>query len=367
MEGALRAQNPAEAANPFHPARELPKEFPPTIGEHLYKELLKVLPDKDLPTPLGKGGEHLVFEFQDRKNNQIVYKVNYRNTLDVISAARKNNTKEVRRIVDHMRSHSAKREHELNKLREYFGFDSVPVQYSKIVELPVTSKIIFELSPREITEGLPESLPAQVIVQRRVDLPPDAVSINGYYPEADVKALKGVKRYEAEERLDAAHRILIEPYSEDLSPVQRKLILDVYPELGEAIKAADKDLAFRQELENFVRNLIHYVTETGKALDLAGHNNVVITKISKKWKLKLLDALLGDDLSLTRLGPMIERLNSGKELSRYDALFAVNLLNTIRVTNALAGLLDMPERIEFGGLAQVPAEKWRENLIHVVP
>jgi hypothetical protein len=364
MEQALRKEEVKTGiANPIKKPRELPAEIPSSINPTLYKALWEILPEEHGATPLAKGGEHLVFEFVDpedkSKHKNVVYKINFIDSLDVVDAARRGNLKEVDRIVRDMQQAMAKRESKLNEMRKYFGFSAVPVQYAAIKQLPVTPQIIEALKPRTQTGGLPKELPVWITVQRKVDLPPeDTHSINGYYPEANFKYKKGVHLAQAEEEYDAAHRTLTGP-AQKFSGADRMLCLAMFPELKEVLVLAEANPAFRSKLEEFVHALIRYSQETGISLDLAGHENIVITKKGEAWQLKMMDALSARDIRLSQLLPVIEKMRTDKAIDRVDFIYAVNILNTIRLANALAGMLGMPDRISLPGLIEIPAEKWR--------
>ncbi|MFA4954281.1 MAG: hypothetical protein WC641_03145 [Patescibacteria group bacterium] len=364
MEQALRKEEAkTDIANPIKKPRELPADIPSSINPTLYKALWEILPEKNGATPLAKGGEHLVFEFVDpnkkSKHGNVVYKVNFLDSLDIVDAARRGKSKEVDRIVRSMETAMAAREGKLNEMRKYFGFSAVPVQYAAIKQLPVTPQIIEALKPRTKTEGLPKELPVWITVQRKVDLPPeDTHSINGYYPEANFKYKKGVHLAQAEEEYDAAHRTLTGP-AQRFSGADRMLCLAIFPELKDVLVLAEADPSFRSKLEEFVHALIRYTQETGTSLDLAGHENVVITKKGEAWQLKMMDALFAREMRLSHLLPVIEKMRTDQAIDRFDFIYAVNILNTIRIANALAGMLGMPDRISMPGLAEIPAEKWR--------
>ena len=366
------------AGNPFTGSKKESAKPPSTPREDLFASIKRITPDvyaprkwisktrKEIPEiaaprPIGKGGEHLVFEFPDPKHSDVVMKVNFHQTLPVLRAHHQGEI-ERKKAHEKMEEAMVERRSQLNELREDFGHSAVPVQRFMIQDVPVSRDVVERLYPGWLREGtaVPPTLPAWVAFQRRLEFDPEkTVSLTGYYPE---QRNRGEERTEELDNVyDVGHDILIGKET-DLDPEeQRNIVLDMYPELQKVAKKAERNPGFTKKLQETVRKLISYTETTMTALDLAGSNNVVLMQGEKSWDLKMPDALPIEDLTTDDLQQASKELKRGRHLTEENESRSLNVLNTVRVINALALLAGVSERLRVEGLDAVPASTWRKE------
>lgn len=339
--------------------------MPTRMDQGLADALSDLTPETYLPHLIGKGGEHLVFEFDDPKHRNIVYKINFHQTIPFLKY-------DLRNL--HEREAAQKRLHETMKtqkdrltiLRDYFGYHAVPAQHLMVRDIPVSRAVIRRLDPSvlDTVEELPDTVPAWVAVQRRLQLPAgDVVSLNGYYPESPT-ALLDPKDDDALEVYDEAHDFLVgRGFSRKTREDQLLLAFNMYPDLEQVWNRTDGDAAFASKLKETVKQLVAFTNETGMVLDVAGRNNLVLLKQDGDWTLKLPDALFPDErMSMKKLERAAEKLATRSDLGPSEPLFVMNCLNTVRYLNALAIVAGIPDHVVVPGVKDIPAAKWREAI-----
>lgn len=341
------------------------------------------------PTVLGLGGEHLVFEVskkdQPEELRDTVVKINFWQTAPYLQAEMNGDHMKMDEEMEKIRSEIDRRREQFKELRHYFGYGSVPVQRMMVADIPVTPALVKKFAPslRDAERPFPETVPAWVSVQRRLGLPKNEegetyVSLTGYYPEKTYFK-RGVDPDEARRRYDLAHDVLVGKQVEATPREIKQSILELYPDLMPVAKLlkdektfSEADREFTLRLRETVKALIAYSRETLISLDLAGKNNIIMTKEGDAWKLKILDPFTpteaGATVSFTSLQQVIDdvqqRVVEGDEeaLTHGDARRSLNQLNTLRVINALAYLSGIEDRLELEGLKQISAETWRIGL-----
>ncbi|MDQ7815226.1 MAG: hypothetical protein RDU25_05500 [Patescibacteria group bacterium] len=322
---------------------------------------------KHWPYLAAKGGEHLVFSFDDPRLQGIVYKVNYFESLPLLTAWYEGEDAMERKL-DLMREEMDQRTAKLNQMRDYFGFNAVPPQRFVIKKLPVTDSLIMALKAERLVQGmdLPKELPVWTCVQRKIKKPEgQTYSLNGYYPESKVKFGRSWSREDIE-TYDAAHDVLFGgPLSELDQASQEKWVLLEYPELLPLWQAKIGDPVFKKELQQVVKKLIAYTQETGELMELAGAENLVLLKEKAGWQVKLFDALPMKGVSMESLRGITAKLKSGRSLTLQQRYVAMNGLNTLRFINALALIAEVPERMVEPDVMAVPAETWRQEIAKI--
>ena len=376
--------------NPFEERQMLSRyrfgeEFVGAIEERLAEEVkrLSKIPRQkgeaasvlDAGTPPilgGAGGEHLVFGLAKKntpeKMRNVVVKVNIRKTFEIFRPDILEDAAAVERGKVEMEREMESREDRLSEMRRYFGNDAVPVQRFFICDMPISERIVkgwdqLHRHPSHrhwIPEGetlTAKTIPAWVEVQRRIDLDPEkTVSLNGTYLEDATSPLKKLPPDESERSYVQAHEVLIG--RTDLDPEeQHRIVLKVFPTLKRVAERVS-DPAFMKGLQDMVRRLIAYSGETGIPLDLVGKNNVVLTETAQGWRPRLLDPLLPDDHAFSAFGTAAHGARKGWILDGQLRSGVFNALNTVRVTNALAILAGIPDRLRIKDLEKLPADGW---------
>lgn len=345
-----------------------PEEYfkPPTKGRERTVEHFELL---------AEGGEHLVFEFDDPKHRNVVYKVNFHQTLPVlerlVSAAREKDvaksvkiaheaaTRELQEQIEH-------RKDQVTILRDYFGQRAVPVQRLLVREVPVSREVIRQLRPSAEPEGeIPPTIPAWVSIQRRLAIDPErTVMLQGYYPEAAIERADEPGA-EALALYDKGHDLLVGRRGTEDMPheEQESAAIGMYPKL-KAVKRRMADPKFSASLRETTKRLVDFTNETGMPLDVVGKNNVFLFEGEQGWEVKMPDALYPElHLTMSDLSKFADELERDKGLDIYDSVRAMNLLNTVRYVNALAIVAGIPDRVAIPKLKMVPGYVWREALV----
>lgn len=346
-------------------ARDIPRAMRHDAA--LYDAVDELLAPDHEPQLIAKGGEHLVFELQDRrKPRDVVIKVNFRETLPLYDARQDGDTAEEQRLLLEMRQKMRKLKGDLALMKKYFGAQAVPAQQFMIRDVPVTEKVALYLE--DDYEALPdegvEKLPAWISIQRKLDLDSDrTISLDGYYQE---RRLLHQTDTETLEEYDALHRLLaqVEP-GELTDDEQREMINRGFDSMANVSAMAEYDEGFRSKLQEPIRNMIRYTQETRNILDLAGTNNAVMSLVEKSWALRLPDALSTWDVSLDQLKEGAEIVARGGMLEFDLAQKCYYALNTVRVINALAIIAGIEERVDLPYLKNVSPESWRTELMQV--
>jgi hypothetical protein len=322
---------------------------PEGIDPNLYHSVQKIAGDTYEPRLIGKGGEHLVFKFEDPKHPDTVYKVNYLATAALFNA-RASGPKDEAQARESLDREILRRSHRTRELKDYFGHRAVPVQRYMVRDLPVNADTIKNLIPSlNINQNdLPEKIPAWVTVQRKIDIPPEKkLSLNGIYPEFSLDT-----SHEGDRRLyNSVNQILLNQTLSSETPddpeLQKDYICHGYQNLKTIREKAEQDPEFLVALKKVAKQLVQYMQETGNALDLAGKDNLIMIDDETGWNLKMLDPLLNSDVNLTDLIITIRHLRKDKKIPRIEKITALNALNTMRITNALALIADIPDRVRL--------------------
>lgn len=357
------APEPSGAESSKKQKREM--RMPTHMDQGLADALSELTPETYLPHLMGKGGEHLVFEFDDPKHRSIVYKINFHQTIPFLKYDLRN-LHEREAAEKHLQDAMKTQKDRLTILRDYFGYHAVPAQHLMVRDIPVSRDVIRRLDPRVLdkVEELPATVPAWVAVQRRLQLPEgDVVSLNGYYPESPT-ALLDPKDDDALEVYNEAHDLLVgRGMSRETREQQLLLAFNMYPDLEHVWNRTSGDAAFATKLKETAKQLVEFTNETGMVLDVAGKNNLVLLKKDGDWTLKLPDALFPDDqMKMKKLERAAEKLAAGSDLGPSDPLFVMNCLNTVRYINALALVAGIRDRVVVPGVKDIPAARWREAI-----
>jgi hypothetical protein len=303
---------------------------------------------------MARGGEHLVFDFEDPKHADVVYKVNFHESLPLLKAVQRGGS-DKERALEAMLKEMDRRRKELAKLRQYVGHSAVPVQQAMIREIPVTAAIIKALQLPEdgIGQKLPLTVPAWVVLQRKIELGRDYVSLNAYYPEASF--------YPPSQQEELGHRILIGK-ERGLNPdVELDAVLSLYPEFKYLNGLVFNDPGFKSALRQATEQMIEYTQDSGIALDLVGKNNIVLRKMEKGWDLKMVDPMPRGDVRISELAKAAEEFRGQKDTG-VDWEKVMDALNTVRVLNALALFSGSPKRLRVPELEGISAEFLRRKI-----
>jgi len=353
-----------------NPPPEKPKRrpVPRNIAPDAFMAAEKAAEESDWPHEVhlvGKGSESFVFFFEDDKHKDIVYKVNYLNSLDVFCGMMNDDLPRYRQGVIELKKAQKDRQNKLKDLREYFGFSAVPVEKTMIRNMPVNAEIIKSLTgkdytPEQLAKLLP-GVPAMVTVQRKVDIKKqgDEIELGANFPERAI-----AQKPDAATIYDEGYRMLVAQEKNEAwdESYQKKIVNDLYPGLTMIGLHIDQDPQFKESLRSFVTQAIKIGNEKGIYLDLVGHGNAYFVKQPSGWQPKLIDVILPMFMGHENLVENVEKLKQSS-LSYVDKKVTMAAMNSIRTINALAVLSVLTGRINVPELADMPVETWAEGYI----
>lgn len=361
-------------------ARRVIEPAPSSVDPALHSAINQALPERYDPRILAQGGEHLVFRFHEpfegrpkdasgkkrkakERKRELVYKVNFHETKPILKAVVSGDEERVKRALGKMRERIEAKRDSINELRTYFGFDSVPAQQFMVRDVPITPEIVASLDESLVDDSADiESIPAWVEVQREIDLGP-AVSLTGYYPESPKSPLRQKHKKDYAQIFDAGHDVLTGgPISEIHPDTQLDYVLAMYPDLRGVADKAKKNQPFKQGLHELSDKLMDFIEETGIALDLAGRDNMVLIKRGESWSVRFPDVLAPGDFSFINFKLALEDLHSGRAIGARSRVVAANLVNTVRIVNALALISGNDRRLRYPALAGISPEAWRQEV-----
>jgi len=375
---------------------------PKEVTDRLMRSLDALIPREHLPELLAKGGENLVFTFEEeipaktgsseafkKHHPNIVAKVNFLASAAPLHAYiqnEKNETEEIRlqEVERYLQDEIKLRRLHLNDLRISFGKDAVPAEVTLVRRMPISWEAVqaLEVGIEATPEQIPAEFPLQITIQRRLPEVQSKISLTGYYVE---KSLPFGPEWQTERARDAAdqqmrffqecERILGEgdlgtwDYQDLL-----QIVMDAYPTLTRPIQSESASL--RKALRTLTKNMRQYTQKTGNVLDLAGQDNVLLIERNNRWEPRLLDVIIPNECSMreaVRAAGRLKGLQPGKHLNLRDTLSLMNALNTVRLINALTLIghePSKPERFKKGKIpllripefAGIDANRWMEEL-----
>lgn len=334
------------------------------MDAELYHEINKVIPENYDADLIAKGGEHLVFKFDDKNHANIVYKVNYAKSIPLLRSYFLG-TKQFDQAVNRLKEDAKSFNEKYRAMRNFFGPESVPLQRVFVNELPITKAIADNLqSALHIKESeMPKTMPAWASVQEKVDLARHkTVDLTAYYPE---RMLIGGNPFD--EQTAKAH--LTYDLGYDIfatndsgwrdGQAMLRTAFDLYGNMKEIYTFVETDENFRQAARKAVKKMIEYTMETGNVMDLAGQNNAVMSKGNSGWKLVLPDVLHSMDIKTELLSDVAEKIAHGQYVDRMRLNHALSALNTVRILNCLATVTGIDERVDLPALRKSTSDHWR--------
>lgn len=364
--------NPFDEKEPFSGTRV---RIPETIGKELFDAIKDITPDTYAVRPIAKGGEHVVFEFDDTKHRGVVYKINFIKSIPVLKAhvqtenAHISHEIERRKAIEELQEEILERKGQLRELREYFGVAAVPVERIMVREVPVSRRVVDAIQPNQLPAHVdpPDKLPAWVMVQKRLNLASgQAISLQAGQPE-----IPGAMAPKAGETIDdvhqiynIAHDILVGNDVEDIDPeTARDYILDLYPNLHSIAEKIDDDPAFKEKLKTVAEQLIKYTDDTSMVLDFMGKGNIFLVKEKNGWGLKMPDPLPSGECTMFDLAIAAGKLKHNAPLNQNQVYQALLALNALRAINAVAILSGTNKRLKAPNIVtQIDPAIWREQL-----
>jgi len=350
-----RPQAPAVKRNIAKPKKKK-MMFPADLTQAL--ELL--VPLEHLPELMAKGGEHLVFTFEEEKpgtgekrHPNIVYKVNFAQTADALKefiadAGHQPEEDRLRQAEQRLKQEVGTRRRNVQQLRSYFGKDAVPAEQTMVRRLPISFEAVRALKKPIVApkKNLPPEFPMLVTVQRKMPEFDAKISLSGYYLEMNFRLdedrdenkeyFRRQKQFYALCYLVFVEQRLPKDAEEWTGADLDRLIAQMYPELQGLMQKDDP--ALLDELADLVERMRRYSEETGNVLDLAAPGNVLLTEKDERWRPMMPDAILPNECTFdeARLyANYFKRLPPDKHLDYRTVIVLMNALNTVRVINAL--------------------------------
>ncbi|PIR63208.1 MAG: hypothetical protein CO156_04395 [Candidatus Pacebacteria bacterium CG_4_9_14_3_um_filter_40_12] len=295
----------------------------------------------------GYGGRQVVFSFPDHPN--IVGKVEMKPLLQAVEVAVTGGDEAELRA--QFESDKRDREQQLAVLQNYFGSEHVLKQTFSVIKIPVNAdilasvqKIIGDGSERvsqlQSFEG--EYVWSSISFQEKADVVhnPSKITLT-----AGLAELRPVVTPMYQSAYDRVTRASLYNLNEQ-GTVQVADLEKIHPFLSKLLESIKNDEELRTVVAEFVTRAIKYTNETGTIVDIIGQDNVVFFRDeSNAWDYKLIDALY--DQPISAVSNSITRIAEQEQvtLSLAEDASLRNTLNSIRVINALANILNISARI----------------------
>jgi hypothetical protein len=316
----------------------MPGESAPKISQEILIDssvINEPLVLKYKPQLISHGGDNIVFDIQDLR---YVAKVSYK-TLQLLvernllrnlpaNSIEGNTTSEIQRYFE---SESTR----FRALRSYFHNQHVPKQIKRLCAVPLSHRLQNMLFHGEHRDAV-RNFPTVVTVQEKV---------RGLGSKGSTDICSGYAEHEGS-LLDPSR---YKEVTNQLLSGQKVDILNFFgiqPMVAQVIRKMWNDPVFKETVRSFVESAIKYSNETGETLDLAGSNNVYISKNASGYTCTLLDALYpGTSKLLPQFEATLARINAGDTIERSERSVILNTLNYVRTINALAQVAGVTERI----------------------
>ena len=341
------------------------------LGPDLYDEIKRIKTVDHFIEPIGQGGENIVFEIaKDEKIKNIrsvVIKVNALQTLRYTEALLENpNPADQERIHDQLERDIRHTTENILELKKYFGWHAIPDQKIILKNIPVSKQAAHIFFGRDVLpfKRFPMTVLAWITIQKKIEvMKEDDIGIRAYYPEVSERWNVHTEEHIARQKYIEMHNALTGRYT---TPPGREIIstiLEMYPDLVELYTTIETDPDAKKAIVDFTKRAIEYTNDTGKMFDFAGRGNIFLSRQGDEWKLKMPDPSLPDaGAHADELRTIISRLQSDEPFAINDGSRALNILNSVRITNALAVLCDIPERVMIHELKYIQPLRWLDEL-----
>jgi hypothetical protein len=384
--------------NPFRGSTKAEKAR--SIYEELQEMVNAISPERFKAEAVRKGGEHLVLMLEGHRHRNIVYKVNFEQTNESFLAALRSVRGRRKGLSDDqvweetfllfpsiLRRRLEERRHMFDELAEYIGRELVSPneeasgeraesaerkkreksagkkallrQVLTAADVPINeeilSAVLFQNLPK--TLELPEKITAWVMIQEKVKETDERLSLTGFYPEDPRELMKYDDEY-TRELYEKATKLFVGGEMEEMPEEQKFLATRVYPSLAEIQQTIRKEPDLKEKLMPVLRGMMAYMRETGVVLDLTGSDNVIAFKKNGAWEVKLADPFPPNNSSVRDLQEVSKQFKRGGLVTPASGSSALYVLNNVRFTNALAAILDMPDRLYVPEAAHVSPSKW---------
>jgi hypothetical protein len=293
------------------------------------------------PRYIGQGSESIVFEIPSHP--EIVAKGSIhsiRSNID--SALRYNlNPQDLSPITENFFREKIKNDAKrFSVMKAYFGSENVANQKKFLIRVPINNEILNHLyegnPPLQINETW-----AVVTFQRLIEEfgIRDRLSLVSGYSEFQEVSNELYK--------EITDRLIFGVESEE--PLDENKFLDVQksPALRELLEKSKTDEELRSLLKDLIAKSIIYTNETGEILDLAGTDNIVISKLKGKWTFKIVDGMYPGSDMISNVRVALSKLSSQEELGQHHINCILNVINYTRTINGMAEILGLKSRIDI--------------------
>jgi hypothetical protein len=293
------------------------------------------------PRFIGRGGDNIVFEIPSHP--EIVAKGSTHSIRLNIDTALQNNLdpQNLSPISENFfREYIKKDAKRFSVMKAYFGPENVANQKKFLVRVPINNEILNQLyednPPVQINETW-----SVVTFQRLVEEfgIRDRLSLVSGYSEMQEVSNELYK--------EITDRLIFGVESDE--PLNEDKFLDVQksPALRELLEKSKTDEELRNLLVDLISKCIRYTNETGDILDLAGTDNIVISKLKGKWNFKIVDGMYPGSDMISKVREALRKLSLKEELGQIHINFILNVFNYTRTINGMAEILGLKSRINI--------------------
>jgi hypothetical protein len=287
------------------------------------------------PQLISHGGDNIVFDIQD---SRYVAKVSYK-ALQLLVERNLSRNLPANSIegttASAIRRYFESESTRFRALRSYFHSQHVPKQIKRLCSVPLNHKLQSMLFHGDHRNAV-RCFPAVVTIQDKVIGvgSKGSVDICSGYAEQGGPPPDPSRYKQVTSQLLAGHEV-------DIGNV-----FLIQPMLQHVIRTLWNDPIFKETVRSFIVSAVRYSNETGETLDLAGSNNVFISKNASGYTCTLLDALYpGTSKLLPQFKEILSRVDAGETITSSEYGVILNTINYVRTINVLAQVTNVTERI----------------------
>ena len=302
--------------------------------------------EKYKPVNIGSGGESIVYaplrDNESLDGVKSVVKVNKRSMLACIAWQHQNPNGSLEdyeiEAKENFKNQKELRAQQLADLSDYFGAEAIPNERSYFVRIPVTQEMAESIS-YEFGEENGALNPEDIHIKDGSEVMATATIQEFqryFFDDSRVLSIGGgtliENDYESEDYIRMMSALVFDQAPSEALHEAEKLIQHDQ-RLNELIRLAQEDPVLEKVILKFIDNAVAYSSNTGKALDLGGVNNVSVL-MDEEPRVMLVDAMLNENLSVDI--NQLPTLWSEVAIAEQEGVRMFHHLGYIRTLNALS-------------------------------
>lgn len=317
--------------------------------------------DEEKPFLIGEGSDHAVFELKGLAGEGQIAKVNVHS---VVSAIRENQRrgKMLNYIDETERARIRVRREEVDaslaRMRKYFGNAVLP-EHLTVRQVPISNELLEVMTHGDahrpkLLPGTHETL-ALVTLQKRA---PEAAFRKGSAFDLQSRYVEMRNPPPVSEYEEITRVCIDSPQGAECGKMLEKVAGDIA-----VFARAERNLALRSTLKDFIAQAIRFSRDTGDQLDLAGPHNVRAYRAeSDEWKTIIMDGRYRPG-RFAAVADVIAKLSNDAILTSEEASILLNGLAYTRFINAAAARLGVHDRLNVSPL---PIARMSQKILDIL-